>query len=188
MKHKVLPISLENLKKGGFKKDHIPWNKGKKGLIKWSDKSRKKASETKKGKPSLLKGRKRVFTEEWKKNISLGTKEKVMTVETRRKIALKLSGEKSYLWQGGKTTENEKLRKSIDYKLWRTAVFTRDNYTCVLCGDRGRRGHKVILNADHIKAWSLYPELRFAIDNGRTLCLDCHKETDTYLVKARYQN
>ena len=86
------------------------------------------------------------------------------------------SGKNHYNWKGGKTSEREKLRKSLEYKLWRTAVFERDNYTCIWCGERGGR-----LNADHIKPWCDYPELRFAIDNGRTLCEDCHKTTPTYL-------
>lgn len=87
------------------------------------------------------------------------------------------TGENSPNWQGGKTSEREKLRKSIEYKLWRTSVFERDNYTCVFCGIRGGK-----LEADHIKPWCDYPELRFAIDNGRTLCHDCHTKTPTYLM------
>jgi 5-methylcytosine-specific restriction endonuclease McrA len=85
------------------------------------------------------------------------------------------SGELHWNWQGGKTSENVRLRKSLEYKLWRDAVFKRDNYTCVWCFSRGAR-----LVADHIKRWSDYPELRFAIDNGRTLCRSCHEKTDTY--------
>ena len=88
-------------------------------------------------------------------------------------------GEKHPMWKGGKMKnypELERLRKSKEYKLWRKAVFERDNYTCIFCGD-DRGGN---LQADHIKPFALFPELRFAIDNGRTLCKKCHKKTDTY--------
>lgn len=83
-------------------------------------------------------------------------------------------------WKGGITPINHLIRTSREYKLWRTAVFQRDKYTCVWCGIKGGNGETVVLNADHIKPFYLYPELRFAIDNGRTLCIDCHKTTDTY--------
>src|SRR3990167_5928513 len=79
-------------------------------------------------------------------------------------------------WQGGINPINDTVRKSIEYRLWRTAVFERDNYTCIW----GGKEHGNKLNADHIKSFSLFPELRFAIDNGRTLCSSCHRKTDTY--------
>jgi hypothetical protein len=86
-----------------------------------------------------------------------------------------LRGDKNPSWKGGITPINKKIRSSLEYKLWREAVFKRDNWTCVWCGVRG-----VYLHADHIKRFADYPELRFALDNGRTLCVPCHKTTETY--------
>ena len=59
----------------------------------------------------------------------------------------------------------------------------RDNYTCVWCGARNGKGKTVILHADHIKQFAYFPELRFAIDNGRTLCKTCHGRTETFARK-----
>ena len=80
---------------------------------------------------------------------------------------------------GWRTNKNTLIRQSKKYKEWRKSVFVRDDYTCQICGKRG-----VKLNVDHIKSFALYPELRFDITNGRTLCEECHKETDTYLSGA----
>lgn len=74
-----------------------------------------------------------------------------------------------------KEPENNRIRKSVEYKIWREAVFTRDDYTCQMCFTRGGE-----LNADHIKPFAFYPESRFDVNNGRTLCAPCHKTTDTY--------
>ena len=82
------------------------------------------------------------------------------------------------------TEINKLIRSGVEYRLWREAVFERDNWTCQECGDRSCIGNQVELHPDHIKPFALFPELRFAIDNGRTLCAPCHRKTDTYGIKT----
>lgn len=78
------------------------------------------------------------------------------------------SGNRSGNWKGGITTkdrlERVKFRQTIQKQ-----VFERDDYTCQICGIRG-----VALQVDHIQSWAEYVELRFDINNCRTLCMDCH--------------
>lgn len=83
-------------------------------------------------------------------------------------------GENHPCWRGG-TSERRTLYHRKENIAWRIAVFKRDSYTCQVCRQIGGK-----LQADHIKAWSLYPELRLDIDNGRTLCIECHKKTENY--------
>lgn len=81
-------------------------------------------------------------------------------------------------WKGGIAKLNRSFKanfqNTIEYRLWRSAVFKRDNYCCQACGVRNGNGKRIELNADHIKSFVAYPELRLAIDNGRTLCRACH--------------
>lgn len=130
--------------------------------LKRSQETKRKISESNKG---------REKSEEHKKKLK-----ESFTLERRLKAKLIRQGDKSHLWKGGVSTPNEILRKSGEYILWRTAVFERDKYMCIW----GGKEHGNKLHADHIKPFALYPELRFAIDNGRTLCENCHKTTDTY--------
>ena len=87
--------------------------------------------------------------------------------------------ENSPSWKGGIKKDKDR-RKSYDCVMWRKSVFERDDYTCQFCGIRGAE-----LNADHIKPYHEFPELRSDVSNGRTLCVSCHKKTDTYGRKKR---
>jgi 5-methylcytosine-specific restriction endonuclease McrA len=62
----------------------------------------------------------------------------------------------------------------VTHDKWRAAVFARDGHKCVLCGSTHR------LQGDHIKPASLFPELVRDVSNGRCLCFECHKKTDTF--------
>lgn len=161
-----------------------------------SEKTKEKISHANMGNVSWNKGKhtgivppnvfKKGFTP-WNKGLKMGPnpehskrmKGRKSSLETRLKLSESHKGEKSYLWKGGITPKNHKIRTSLEYRLWRTAVFERDNYTCIWCDKKG-----VELNADHIKPFAYFPELRFAVNNGRTLCIDCHKTTVNYLKKC----
>jgi hypothetical protein len=85
------------------------------------------------------------------------------------------SGPNSHLWRGGTTQSRMKIQSSYEYRMWRRAIFERDNFTCQHCFNRGGDKH-----AHHIKSFKDFPELTFNIDNGLTLCIPCHKKTDSY--------
>lgn len=145
-----------------FQKGHIYL--GKKGKHwKLSEETKRKMSLAKIGKHST-----HTHTEETKKKISKAKIGKI--AEWRR-------GEKSNFWKGGITPINKTIRHSIEFRLWREAVFARDNWTCQKCKKRGGR-----LHSHHIKSFANFPELRFAIDNGQTLCRECHKKIHNYKI------
>lgn len=108
------------------------------------------------------------------------TFKKGMTPWNKDKPYPRMLGVNNPAWKGGVTPVNHKIRVSLEYRLWRNAVFKRDNYTCIWCGYKSKGTRPVDIHADHIKPFAYFPELRFAIDNGRTLCIPCHRKTDTY--------
>lgn len=140
-----------------------------------SEESKRKMSET----------RKRLGI---KNNWTLGMKFPHLTgngnvskrADVREKIAESKRGDKNPNWRGGISTENSLIRASSKYREWRVSVLERDNYTCQDCQARNGQGVNVYLNVDHIKPFAYHPELRFEISNGKTLCIDCHKKTETY--------
>lgn len=86
------------------------------------------------------------------------------------------SGKNNPNWLGGITSNNESIRKSIEYNEWRTSVFKRDNFTCRQCGAFG-----VKLVAHHVVPLNILLRdsldgLLFEIGNGITMCDVCHKK------------
>jgi len=83
------------------------------------------------------------------------------------------SGENSPRWNPDLTEEERReRRKTPEYTDWRNTVYERDNYTCQCCGDNTGGN----LNAHHLESHNINKELRIDINNGITLCVDCHKE------------
>lgn len=184
-------------------KGRSPWNKGLKGWRILSDETRKKIGDAHRGKKVNVseETRRKISqankgkmpknlamlhalprTEEWKRNISRANKGKKLTEETKRKISDTKRNLLSPLYKA--------IRRCFKSHNWRTQIFNRDNFICIFCKKRGGE-----LNADH------YPK-RFVdvlrdndittmeqafdckelwdINNGRTLCLNCHSQTETW--------
>jgi hypothetical protein len=91
-----------------------------------------------------------------------------LTEETKIKISAFQQGVSIKEWNGyispTDSSERNKFRRTIQRE-----VFKRDDYTCQLCGKKGAN-----LQVDHIQSWKDYIELRFNINNCRTLCMSCH--------------
>lgn len=83
-----------------------------------------------------------------------------------------ISGENAPRWNPNLTDEERLIkRKTPEYSEWRRKVFERDEYKCIKCRGRGSS-----LNAHHILNHSEHTDLRLDINNGVTLCYECHKE------------
>ena len=84
-----------------------------------------------------------------------------------------ITGDKHYKWRDD-ITDEERVKKRLSGKLiaWRNKVYERDNYKCQCCGDNTGGN----LNAHHLDGWNWCEEKRLDIDNGITLCEDCHND------------
>lgn len=148
-----------NWRDNDYRKKQTKSHSGKRGPL--SEETRKKIGLAN---SIALRGYK--HTEESRKNNS----------ESKKKLVLE---GKHHLWRGGITPINRAIRISFPYRVWRRSVLERDGYKCTWCSTNDK------LQADHIKPFSTFPELRFDINNGRTLCIDCHRKTDTWGGKSR---
>src|SRR3990167_1607003 len=151
-------------------KGKIPWNKDlKTGHAPWKGKKRPDLLKT-----NAVKTMFKIGLSPWNK----GLKNPILISEKSREVSRKRwLGENNPRWRGGVYPEHLRLRWSLQHKEWSKMIKKRDNYTCILCGKVGGK-----LHADHIKPFALYPTERFELNNGQTLCIECHK------LKTQYEN
>jgi len=58
------------------------------------------------------------------------------------------------------------------YLAWRQSVLKGDQFTCQACGRQDDTGKT--LRAHHIENYRRQAHLRYIVENGITLCVDCH--------------
>lgn len=159
----------------------IPWNKGKTGLqVPWN-KGKLTPDDTKKKISDSCKGR--IISDEAKKKISLSNIGKhTLEISDKTKDKMSKSAFKRFenkenhpRWKGGVSKDEH---GGVENRQWRINIFERDNWTCQGCQKRG-----CYIEAHHVKSWARYPELRYELNNGVTLCKECHKLTNNYRGK-----
>lgn len=200
---KLSPLWIEKYKK------MVETHK-KVGVGKWM-KGRKIHKSSIAKRVAKMKGRKRPpFSDEWRRRIGEAGRGRVWTPEQlarlkeaqdkyrytpeyRQKQRLAHLGEKSANWKGGITPLRIIIRESKAYIHWRAAIYQRDNYTCQLCGRYSGQMHvdhypktfASILHEYQIKSLleAINCKELWDTNNGRVLCVDCHKKTDTWGYK-----
>lgn len=122
----------------------------------------KERSQDTKDKISLAnKGRKR--TEESKEKTRQSMLGKKWSIESKNGI----TGEKCHRWISDRSLiKRQTERNNPEYKQWRHDIWKRDNFKCRMANEKcsGK------IEAHHILGWTTYPELRYEINNGITLC------------------
>ncbi len=147
-------LGKPNQSKTKFKKGLIPWNKGVKPDTEWYAKMRRSG----------------FFNPKF--------------------------GKDSGNWKGGKTELHTAVIGLRQYKEWRLRIFQRDNWTCQKCKARRKVGDRVVIQVHHLKPFYKIVEENnikttkdaiqcgelWNMNNGITLCVSCHRQTESYLV------
>lgn len=117
-----------------------------------------------------------------------------MTPEQKERVMHNLihaSGSDNPNWRGGVSSLRDRIEDTNKYKDWRTAIFTRDEFTCQSCGAKNGEGKTIRLEAHHVDEMikiirrhnihsveqALQYKVLWDLENGKTLCEDCHAKT-----------
>ena len=168
-------------------KGAIPWNKGLRGAqVAWN----KGIPMSEEAKQKMI--AKKIGKKPWnyaggKKCIDCGGLVKNRSKATKRcwSCAKKnYRGENVYNWVGG-VVKRYADGEAFAIKKWAKSVYSKDHYTCAMCHKHCAKD----IQAHHILSWKDAPELRLEINNGITLCFDCHLTTrgkEAYLAPLFY--
>lgn len=153
-----------------FKKGCKTWNKGLKGYNAGEKNSFWKGGETEFicefcGNKFKSYGKRKFCSRNCKDKSSIGK-----ISPKKGKPNYEMRGENHPRWKGG-IGRHDLERKRFESVEWRRKIFARDGYKCAECESKKE------IQAHHIKRWCDYPELRYEMDNGITLCKLCHSRT-----------
>jgi hypothetical protein len=103
--------------------------------------------------------------------------------ETKKRMSFIKKGVNNPAWKGGISPLEAKIRRSFEYRQWRSDVFTRDNFACQeCCNNRDLEAHHIksfalIIHENNIKTieQAKVCEELWNINNGVTFCVNCHK-------------
>ncbi len=204
-------IPKNGVNKGWLKKGHKTWNKGisfspevrKKMSIKkigkstWNKGKKEIRPEViEKYRQATLKNPRRYWLGKKRPEIGILTSKRLKGTKAPWNIERcreQFSGDKNYNWKGGISKIDKSCRCMSEYKQWRSDCFVRDNWTCQTCRISGvyvtvhhKKSFSKIIKENNIKNVldaRKCSEL-WDINNGVTLCEDCHKLTDNYKGRA----
>lgn len=139
-----------------------------------------------------------IKTEEHRKAIGIAASIRNKGVTRSQETRTRMSEAQKKIWEEAKITgsriegnmrgaqkrkaiaEDRRNKKGLS---WQEAVFQRDNRTCRKCNSTPTE--KYSLHAHHIKPWDTYPELRYVVENGLTLCNRCHRKVEADLTRRK---
>ncbi len=182
----------------------IPWNKGKVGVQVSQKKGKKFPQFSGENSPHWKSKIKKVCQQ---CNKSFEVKPSLQRIKfcSNKCAGLSKRGENHPQWKnGGIQPLYETVRRLVEYKEWRKRIFQRDNYTCQECFNRGGKLHShhnkksfAIIFQEFLYQYNQFSPIEdketlvrlaityepfWDINNGQTLCEECHKETKNYLV------
>jgi len=164
-----------------FQKGYIPWSKGKK-LPSLSENHKARLRKVLKGRKSPNIGKRLSYVTE--RNLNNNP---MKNINSRLKMCLSKKG--GVPWNKGIGIPKPlyyQIRNSVKYYQWRSDIYSRDNWTCQTCQERGckieahhKKDFVQIIKDNNIK--TLEEALNclelWDLNNGVTLCLDCHRLT-----------